>query len=299
MGHALLLGGDDVEGQHREHGAVHRHRHAHLGRAGCRRTAGACRGSSRSPRRPCRRRRRRAGGRCRSRGAWPGRRRPTGPSGRRRGCGGRRRWTPRRWRSRRTGGSSTAGWRTSSGTGRAGTGRSPGRCARKSRPARSAAVYSAADVDALGRRPRLAADGAPAAASRRGPIRGVTPGEVGDRRRSRHLQVVEQLGEHGAGVAAGVDVPRRRRRRGRRPRRAGRPATKTALGAVERAARRRPRAPTSCTPSSEPHRHATVAPRSGERLGGGPARRCRGRRSRRGCGRTSGGPCARPPCRAS
>ena len=28
--HALLLGGEDVEREHREHGAVHRHRHAHL-----------------------------------------------------------------------------------------------------------------------------------------------------------------------------------------------------------------------------------------------------------------------------
>ena len=28
--HPLLLGGDDVEREHREHGAVHRHRHAHL-----------------------------------------------------------------------------------------------------------------------------------------------------------------------------------------------------------------------------------------------------------------------------
>ena len=28
--HALLLGGDDVEREHRQHGAVHRHRHAHL-----------------------------------------------------------------------------------------------------------------------------------------------------------------------------------------------------------------------------------------------------------------------------
>jgi hypothetical protein len=38
--------------------------------------------TSRSPRRPCPRRRRRAGGRCRSRGAWPGRRRWRGPSAR-------------------------------------------------------------------------------------------------------------------------------------------------------------------------------------------------------------------------
>ena len=30
LGHALLLGGDDVAGHHRQHRAVHRHRHAHL-----------------------------------------------------------------------------------------------------------------------------------------------------------------------------------------------------------------------------------------------------------------------------
>ena len=34
---ALLLAGDDVAGQHRQHGAVHGHRHRHLRRAGCRR----------------------------------------------------------------------------------------------------------------------------------------------------------------------------------------------------------------------------------------------------------------------
>ena len=107
--HALLLGGHDVEREHGQHGAVHRHRHASSCPAGCRRRAAACRRSSRSPRPPCRRRRSPAGGRCRSRGGWAGRRRPTGPSGRRPGCAGRRRWTPRRWRSRRTAGSSRAG----------------------------------------------------------------------------------------------------------------------------------------------------------------------------------------------
>ena len=55
--HALLLGRDDVERQHRQHRAVHGHRHATSGRAGCRRTACACRRSSRSRRPPCRRRR--------------------------------------------------------------------------------------------------------------------------------------------------------------------------------------------------------------------------------------------------
>ena len=106
--HALLLARDDEQRQDRQHRAVHGHRHAHLRRGRCRRTACACRGWNRSRRRPCRRRRARAGGRCRSRGGWPDRRRSTGPSGRRRCCAGRRRWSPRRWRNPRTGGWSTA-----------------------------------------------------------------------------------------------------------------------------------------------------------------------------------------------
>ena len=99
LGDALLLGGDDVAGQDRQHRAVHGHRHASSGRAGCRRRGSSCPRRSRSRRRPCRRRRRRAGGRCRSRGGWRGRTPPTGPSARRRGWPGRRRSTPRRWRS--------------------------------------------------------------------------------------------------------------------------------------------------------------------------------------------------------
>ncbi len=55
--HPLLLGGHHVERQHRQHRAVHGHRDATSGRAGCPRTAAACRGSSRPPRRPCRRHR--------------------------------------------------------------------------------------------------------------------------------------------------------------------------------------------------------------------------------------------------
>ena len=91
------------------------------GRAGCRRRGSWCPRPSRWPRRPCRHRPRRGGGRSRSRGGWPGRRRPRCPAGRPPGCAGRRRWTPRRWRTRRTGGSSRAGWRTSWPGGRART----------------------------------------------------------------------------------------------------------------------------------------------------------------------------------
>ena len=97
--HPLLLGRDDVERQHRQHGAVHRHRHAHpVQRDAVEQLPHVVDRVDRDAR-PCRRRRPPAGGRSRSRGGWAGRRRPTGPSARRRGCAGRRRWTPRRWRS--------------------------------------------------------------------------------------------------------------------------------------------------------------------------------------------------------
>jgi hypothetical protein len=66
-------------------------------------------GSSRSPPRPCRRRRPPGGGPSRRRGGRLGRRPPTGPSGRRPSCGGRRRSIPPRWRTRRTGEWSRAG----------------------------------------------------------------------------------------------------------------------------------------------------------------------------------------------
>ena len=126
--HALLLGGDDVERQHRQHRAVHGHRHAHL----VERDAGEQRAHvvdrSRSRRPPCRRRRRRADDRSRSRGGWRDRRRWRGPSGRRRGCAGRRRWNPPPWRSRHIAGWSRAASRTSWGRGRAGTAACRDRC---------------------------------------------------------------------------------------------------------------------------------------------------------------------------
>ena len=79
-------------------------------RAGCDRTSvRMSRIESIATRRLARRRPRRAGGRNRSRGGWRGRRRRIGPSGRRRGCGGKRRSILRRWRSPHTGGSSMAG----------------------------------------------------------------------------------------------------------------------------------------------------------------------------------------------
>src|SRR5205823_6649174 len=86
--------------------------------------------------RPCRRRRPPVDGRCRSPGAWPGRRRSTVRSARPPGSAGRRRWSPRRWRSRRTGGWSRAGRRTSWRAGRAGTGRYREPCPGTPGPAR-------------------------------------------------------------------------------------------------------------------------------------------------------------------
>ena len=107
--HALLLGGHHVQREDRQHRTVHRHRHRH------RRQVDAVEqlahvedgidchtGHSDITLQ-------RADDRSRSRGGWPGRTPPTGPSGPRPGCGGRRHWTPPRWRSRRTGGWSTAG----------------------------------------------------------------------------------------------------------------------------------------------------------------------------------------------
>ena len=74
----LLLAGHDEAGEHREHGAVHGHRHAASCRGGCRRRGSSCPRPSRWPRPPCRRRPPPAGGRSRSRGGWRGRRPPTG-----------------------------------------------------------------------------------------------------------------------------------------------------------------------------------------------------------------------------
>ena len=81
MRHPLLLGRHDVEREHRQHGAVHRHRHRHLvERDAVEELPHVVDRVDRDPghadvaRRP-------AGGRSRSRGGWPGRTRSTGPSG--------------------------------------------------------------------------------------------------------------------------------------------------------------------------------------------------------------------------
>ena len=126
--HALFFRRDDIERQHRKHRAVHGHRHAHL----VERDAGEQRAHvvdrSRSPRPPCRRRRKRADGRCRNRDGWRDRRRWRGPSARRRGCAGRRRWNPPRWRSRHIAGWSRAAPRTSRDKVRAGMAPCRDRC---------------------------------------------------------------------------------------------------------------------------------------------------------------------------
>ena len=107
--HALFLGRRDEQRQDRQHRAVHGHRHAHLVErdageqrahvvdgidrdAGHADVAGHARMIA-----------------SRSRGGWRDRTRPKGPSARRRGCGGRRRWNPPPWRSRHIAGWSRAG----------------------------------------------------------------------------------------------------------------------------------------------------------------------------------------------
>ena len=111
--HALLLGRHDVAGQHRQHGAVHGHRHAHLverdaveqdlhvldgidRHAGLADIADDARMIA-----------------SRSRDGWRDRRPPTGPSGRPRDWRDRTCCSPRRSRSRHTGGPSRDGRHTS------------------------------------------------------------------------------------------------------------------------------------------------------------------------------------------
>ena len=144
--HALLLGRDDVAGQHRQHRAVHRHRHRHLvqrdaveqdlhvldrvdGHAGLADVAGDARMVAVV--------------------AAVGRQveghRDALPAAGQRPCD-RTRSTPRRWRSRRTGGWSRAAPRTSWPAGRAGRARSRAACRRGAGPPGPAAVYSGLTV---------------------------------------------------------------------------------------------------------------------------------------------------------
>ena len=270
--HPLLLGRGDVEREHRQHGAVHRHRHRHLvERDAVEERAGVVDRVDRHAR-PCRRRRAPAGGRSRSRGGWPGRRRRSGPSGRPRGCGGRTRWTPRRWRSRRTAGSSTAGSCTSSGRARAGTGSGPGRCRARRGPSRSSGPYdgliSMPSGDIHGsRRSKLVASG-----SALGTLMPASPssgsGSRGRRRPSRRSRRPQSRG------LAGDDHPARRRRR---------------------AASAAASAPHSSYAASVPARQTTGWPSYAATVVGVPSGRRRRRRCRRrraGWSRTSPGRCA-------
>ena len=106
--HALLFAGDDEERQHRQHRAVHGHRHRHLIERDAVEQRAHVVDRSRWRRPPCRHRRSRADDPNRSRDGWRDRRRRRRPAGRRRGCAGRRRWNPRPSRSRHIGGSSRA-----------------------------------------------------------------------------------------------------------------------------------------------------------------------------------------------
>ena len=109
LGHALLLGGDDVQRQQPGGGGVDRHRRVHLRRAGSRPSARACRPGGRSRPRPCPPLRGPARDRGRSRSGWAGRRPPTGPSAPSRGSCGRARWSAWRRSARRRCASSTGG----------------------------------------------------------------------------------------------------------------------------------------------------------------------------------------------
>ena len=153
LAHALLFRRHHVTGQHRQHGAVHRHGHADLGPGRSGRTGSSCPRRCRSPRRPCRRRRSRADGPSRSRGASPGRRPPTRPARPRPAPCGRTHSIPRPSKSRRTGGSSRAAPHTWWPAGRAGTARNPAGCWCAGRPWQVGGGVQRLDRDAVRRVP--------------------------------------------------------------------------------------------------------------------------------------------------
>ncbi len=150
---ALLLGRDDVAGEHRQHRAVHRHRHRHLVERDAveedlhvldrvDRDAGLADVADDA----------RVVAVVAAVGGEVERDRQAHLPGRE-VARGRRRSTPRRWRSRRTGGSSTAGSRTSSPAARARTARSPGSVADGLEALEVGRGVERLDVDALGRVP--------------------------------------------------------------------------------------------------------------------------------------------------
>ena len=222
--HPLLLGRDDVERQHRQHGAVHRHRDAHLVQrdaveelphvedrvdrharhadvADHARVVGVVAA---------------VGGQVEGDA--------TGPSARRRGCAGRTRWTPPRWRSRRTAGSSTAGSCTSSGRARAGRAGCPGRCRGSPAPRGRPAVNSGGTAMPSGvshvasstLRPVVSSN---ALAQLVAPRPRRTPGGPARRRRSRGSSLMPVLPAARArcGARRARRTRRRRTRRRRRP----------------------------------------------------------------------------------
>ena len=106
---ALVLRRHDVERHDGQDRAVHGHRHRHLVERNAVEEAAHVEDRVDRHPRPCRRRPQPSGDPNRSLGGSRGRRRPTGLSGRRRGCADRRRSRPRRSRSRHIAGSSQ-GW---------------------------------------------------------------------------------------------------------------------------------------------------------------------------------------------
>ena len=132
--HALLLGGEDVERQHRQDGAVHGHRHAHLvERDALEQDLHVQDRIDRDPgHADIAHDARMVAVVAAMGGEVEGDRQAL--SARPRGCAGRRRCCPRPWRSRHTAGSSRAGSCTWWDRGRAGTAAGPARC--RGNPAR-------------------------------------------------------------------------------------------------------------------------------------------------------------------
>ncbi len=170
-GHALLFRRDDIEGHDRDDRAVHGHGNGHLiQRDAVEQDLHVLDRVDRNARHADI-----AGDagddRCHSRDAWRDRRRPTGPSARRRDCAGRRRSTPRRSRNRHIGGSSLGGPHTWRPAPRAYKARSPAgrdRAQRNPPPCRAASRRCPRACASRDRGPSLRRRPAPASLSAKG-----------------------------------------------------------------------------------------------------------------------------------
>ena len=233
LGDALLLGRDDVAREHRQHGAVHRHRHGHLvERDAVEEDLHVLDGVDRDARLADVADDARVVAVVAAVGGEVERDRqahlPGGEVLR-----GRTRSTPRRSRSRRTGGSSTAGSRTSWPGRPARTGSKPGRRVDRLEALEVGGGVERLDVDALGRVPGqaveialelLLGEGAPLVERLLGEFRSLT--RPGYRRRHGRSRCVSWRGGSPARARPGP---------GRRPR--GRPGGPCRRGASRASAR--------------------------------------------------------------